>query len=180
MGMSVRRFMRRLPGVVAGMVVVMALGQVASAAGKPSHPRGQTRSHSGGVKRSHAVGHLKHVFVIVLENHSKAGVIGDPNTPQITALADHFGVAGQYFGVTHPSEPNYVAMIAGDNFGINNDSPSNRFDATNLVDQLQARGYTWGAYMESMPTAGYLGDFWPSSSDPLYASKHNPFVLFND
>jgi hypothetical protein len=34
--------------------------------------------------------------------------------------------------------------------------------------------------MESMPSAGYLNDFWPSSSQQLYASKHNPFVLFND
>jgi hypothetical protein len=34
--------------------------------------------------------------------------------------------------------------------------------------------------MESMPSAGYLNDFWPSPSQQLYASKHNPFVLFND
>jgi phosphatidylinositol-3-phosphatase len=51
---------------------------------------------------------------------------------------------------------------------------------TNLVDQLESNGLTWGAYMESMPSAGYLADFWPSSSQQLYASKHNPFVLFND
>jgi phosphatidylinositol-3-phosphatase len=162
--MSVSRFVRRLCGVLVSAVAVVVGGSVAPAA----------------AQRSHAVGHLKHVFVIMLENHSKDGVIGDPNTPQITALADRYGVAGQYFGVTHPSEPNYVAMIGGSNFGVNNDNPANRYDAPNLVDQLEAHGHTWGAYMESMPTVGYLGDFWPSSADPLYASKHNPFVLFND
>jgi phosphatidylinositol-3-phosphatase len=155
---------RARPGLVLAAIAVAALAF--TAVGSADSPR--------------SAGHLKHVFVIMLENHSKNGVIGDPNTPAITALADTYGVAGNYFGVTHPSEPNYVAMIAGSNFGINNDNPANRFDAPNLVDQLEASGHSWAAYMESMPSAGYLGDFWPSSSQPLYASKHNPFVLFDD
>jgi hypothetical protein len=140
--------------------------------------KGRHNGHGPLPHRRHAA-HLKHVFVIVLENHSKDGVIGDPNTPAITALAKRYGEAGRYFGVTHPSEPNYIAMTAGDNFGINNDNPANRFDAPNIVDQLEAAGKTWGAYMESMPTAGYLGDFAPGTT-ALYASKHNPFVLFTD
>ena len=124
--------------------------------------------------------HLKHVFVIMLENHSKNGVIGDPNAPRITELADRYGLAGRYYGVTHPSEPNYVALLGGDNFGVNNDSPNNRFSAANLVDQLEASGHTWAGYMESLPADNKLVDYWPSSSTPLYASKHNPFVLFDD
>jgi len=127
-----------------------------------------------------SAGHLKHVFVIVLENHSKNSVIGDPNAPYITSLASKYAVAANYYGVTHPSEPNYVAMIAGDNFGLNADDPSQRFDARNLVDQLQATGHTWDAYEESLPSVGYTGDYWPSSSNALYASKHDPFVLFDD
>jgi hypothetical protein len=133
-------------------------------------------AHTG---RRHATGHLKHVFVIMLENHSKNSVIGDPNAPAITALAGRYGVADRYYGVTHPSEPNYVALLGGDTFGVNNDNPANRFDAPNLVDQLEASGHTWAGYMESMPSDGYLGDSAPGST-PLYASKHNPFVLFDD
>ena len=123
---------------------------------------------------------LDRIFVITLENHSRDGVIGDPNTPFITSLAHHYGEAANYYGVTHPSEPNYVAQIAGETFGVNNDDPANRFDAPNLVDQLEARHLSWGAYMESAPSAGYLGDYWPSSEQKLYANKHNPFVLFED
>ena len=140
--------------------------------------KGRHKGHGPLPHRRHAA-HLKHVFVIVLENHSKDGVIGDPNTPAITALAKRYARRGRYFGVTHPSEPNYIAMTAGDNFAINNDNPANRFDAPNIVDQFEAAGKTWGAYMESMPTAGYLGDFAPGTT-ALYASKHNPFVLFTD
>jgi phosphatidylinositol-3-phosphatase len=123
---------------------------------------------------------VKHIFVIMLENHSQSSVIGDINAPYITNLAHTTAMATNYFGVTHPSMPNYVAAISGSNWFVNDDNPANRFDHTNLVDQLEANRLTWGAYMESMPSAGYLNDFWPSSSQQLYASKHNPFVLFND
>jgi phosphatidylinositol-3-phosphatase len=89
-------------------------------------------------------------------------------------------MAANYYGVTHPSEPNYVAAISGSNWFVNNDNPANRFDHTNLVDQLVAAHKTWGAYMEALPADDKLADYWPSSGNPLYASKHNPFVLFND
>jgi hypothetical protein len=122
---------------------------------------------------------LHHVFVIVLENHSKQSVIGDPNTPFITSLAHQYASAANYYGVTHPSEPNYVAMISGSNWWINDDNPANRFDHVNLVDELEARHKTWAAYMEALPD-DKTADYWPSSGNPLYASKHNPFVLFDD
>ncbi len=122
---------------------------------------------------------LGRVFVIMLENHSQTSVIGDPNAPVITSLAHTYGVAAAYYGVTHPSEPNYVAAISGSNWFVNNDNPANRFDHTNLVDQVEASGRSWGAYMESMPSAGFLGDQYPATA-ALYASKHDPFVLFSD
>ena len=68
-------------------------------------------------------------------------------------------------------------MIGGSNWFTNNDNPANRFDHTNLVDELDASHISWGAYMEAMPASDPLTDFWPSSADPLYASKHNPFPL---
>jgi hypothetical protein len=56
--------------------------------------------------------------------------------------------------------------------------PANRFDHTNLVDELDAHRISWGAYMEALPASDPLADFWPSSADPLYASKHDPFALY--
>ena len=95
-------------------------------------------------------------------------------------MARHYGNATNYYGVTHPSEPNYVASISGSNWWTNNDSPDNRYDHTNLVDTLERAHLSWGAYMEAMPAHDKLADYWPSSSNALYASKHNPFVLFKD
>lgn len=123
---------------------------------------------------------LDRVFIIMLENHSQKSVIGDPNTPYITSLAQQYGQAANYFGVTHPSEPNYVAAISGSNWYLNSDNPALRYDHTNLIDELQAAHIPWGAYMEAMPADDPTTDFWPDKSTPLYASKHNPFVLFND
>jgi hypothetical protein len=134
---------------------------------------------AGASSPNSANAHLKHIFVIMLENHSKASVIGDPFTPYITSLAYTYGQAANYYGVTHPSEPNYVASITGSNWGVNNDNPANVYDVPNLVDQLEANGLTWGAYMEALPADNKLATQWPSYT-ALYANKHDPFVLMSD
>ena len=156
-------------GAVAGVAAALTVGLSATSGATP------VASHRGGGDHVR----LDRAFIIVLENHSKQGVIGDANAPFITSLAQQYGEAANYFGVTHPSEPNYIAMIGGSNWFINNDDPANRFDHTNLVDELEASHISWGAYMEALPP-NPLDDFWPSAADPLYASKHNPFALFTD
>ncbi len=154
--------MRRLASLLAVAVAALAVSAAVSASSPNS---------------AHA--HLKHVFVIVLENHSKTSVIGDLNAPFITSLATTYGTAANYYGVTHPSEPNYVAMITGSNQGINDDQPTHTFNVTNLVDQLESSGRSWNAYMESLPSVGFTGFQYPANA-ALYVNKHNPFVLMDD
>ena len=123
---------------------------------------------------------VKRIFVIMLENHSQSTVIGNPNTPFINSLAANYGEATNYYGVTHPSQPNYVAAITGQMDPANmNDHPDNTFGYQNLVDQLESHGMTWAAYMDAMPNAGYTGATAPGST-ALYTNKHNPFVLMDD
>ena len=156
-------------GAVAGVAAALTVGL--------SAPSGATPVASHGFGGNHV--RLDRAFIIVLENHSAKGVIGDPNAPFITSLAQQYGEAANYFGVTHPSEPNYIAMTSGSNWFTNNDNPANRFDHTNVVDTLEAAHISWDAYMEALPP-NPLDDFWPSSAQPLYASKHNPFALYTD
>jgi hypothetical protein len=152
--------------LVAAVAAVLAV-VAASASGNPG-------------KGPKAGGHaFEHVFVIMLENHSQSSVIDDANAPFITSLAHKFGMAANYFGVTHPSEPNYVAAISGSNWGVNDDQPTNTYNHLNIVDLLEAHHLTWAAYMESMPSVGFTGAQFPASQ-PLYVNKHNPFVLFDD
>ncbi len=124
-------------------------------------------------------GDVRHIFVIVLENHSQQSVIGDPNAPYITSLAQRYASAADYYGVTHPSEPNYLALLSGSNWWINTDNPNTLLDHVNLVDELEAAHKTWAAYMEAMPADDKTATQWPSYT-ALYAIKHNPFVLFSD
>ena len=118
---------------------------------------------------------FKHIFVIVMENKEYDQVIGSPNAPYLNALAQHYGLATNYYGIRHPSLPNYLALTGGSTFGIT----SNCIDCTvaqpNLVDQLEAAGKSWKAYIESMPSPCYVGD-----APPLYRQKHNPFIYYDN
>jgi phosphatidylinositol-3-phosphatase len=161
---------KALPAVAVAAAAVLATTTGAFAGSHSRH--GDDERHGA---------RLDHIFVIMLENHSQSSVIGDVNAPYLTMLAHKYSMADHYYGVTHPSMPNYIASIAGDTFGIQDDNDQNvvNLDRPNLVDQLQARHIRWDAYMDSLPT-DKLARFWPSETVPLYAKKHNAFVLFDD
>jgi phosphatidylinositol-3-phosphatase len=160
------------PRIVAVLLVVVALAAIVVAAAFAKGPA----KNQGPKANGHA---LNHIFLIMLENHSQSSVIDDANAPFITSLAHKYAMAANYFGVTHPSEPNYVATISGSNWGVNDDQSTNTYDHLNIVDQLEQHHLTWAAYMESMPSAGFTGAQFPANA-ALYVNKHNPFVLFDD
>ena len=165
---------------VLGAAACLALS-VSAAASASTSSAGRGSSEHGSSEHGAP---LDHIFVIMLENHSQSSVIGDPNAPYLTSLANHYAMADQYYGVTHPSMPNYIAAIAGDNFGLQDDNDQNvvNLDRPNLVDQLEAKHIKWGAYMDTLP-ANKLDRFGPvvnGTAVSLYAKKHNPFVLFDD
>jgi phospholipase C len=119
----------------------------------------------------------QHVFVIMMENTSYGSLIGNANAPWINAAAQANGLATSYFGVTHPSQPNYIAATSGSTNGVVNDNDTT-IDVSNIVDQLESHGKTWKAYMQSYslctsPLAHACGN-------QLYERKHNPFVSFAD
>ncbi len=63
----------------------------------------------------------KRLFVILMENHGTEQILNNPqDAPYIGSLIKQQGVryATQYFGVTHPSLPNYLALFSGDTQGI--------------------------------------------------------------
>lgn len=124
---------------------------------------------------SAAVPAFKHIFVIVLENKEYTRVIGSDQAPYLSALARQYGVASNFYGIRHPSLPNYLALLGGDTFGITSDCTDCFVDRPNLVDQLETAGKSWKGYMEDMPSPCFVGD-----AKPLYQQKHNPFIYFDD
>jgi phosphatidylinositol-3-phosphatase len=139
--------------------------------------------YSGPVIAASVTAPFNRVYVIVLENHDYNDIIGNTtDAPYLNSLANTYNLATNYSALVRPSLPNYIAMIGGDTFGISSNASytlQTPITAPNLVDQLEAKGLTWKTYQESMPYAGYPGEFYPSSTEALYAVKHNPFPYFS-
>lgn len=190
-----------LPGRVGSLIArggMRPAAVLACSAALLSAGLGLSESASGGP----SVPRLDHVFVIMMENTSYSDLLSpaNPNTTFIQSLARNNGLATNYYGVTHPSMPNYLATISGSNWGSNSDDVSQAdagyFNHLSLTDELNAADISWKGYMESMPSTGYKGDFGActtstGSPDPtctagsdtgsaLYVRKHNPFMLFPD
>jgi hypothetical protein len=121
----------------------------------------------------------QHVFVIMMENTSYTSLIGNSNAPWINSAATTYGLAANYTGVTHPSQPNYIAATSGSTNGVSDDSTV-AINVPNIVDQLEAKGKTWKAYMQSIFAGGNTDKLAASAGDQLYERKHNPFVSYLD
>src|SRR5437879_2927729 len=112
-----------------------------------------------------------HVFVVVMENTSASSIIGNTSqAPYTNNLAAAYSYSSNYFGISHPSLPNYLALTGASTYGISTDcSPSAcPVNAANIADRIEGSGRSWKAYMESMPSACDTADSYP------YAVKHNP------
>ena len=121
------------------------------------------------------------VFVIVLENHNWSSFKGSADAPFINGtLLPKASYCEQYYTPPglHPSEPNYIWLEAGTNFGIldDNDPSSNHLNQTNhLAAQLRRAGISWQTYQEDI-----TGTVVPLTAVGGYVPKHNPFVFFDD
>ena len=121
------------------------------------------------------------VFIIVLENHDWSEFKGNANAPFLNGtLLPTASYCEQYYNPPglHPSEPNYLWLEAGTNFGIfdDNDPSANHLNTTgHLAAQLRSAGISWKTYQEDI-----TGTVVPLQSVNGYAPKHDPFVFFDD
>ncbi|KAI5862281.1 putative acid phosphatase Pho610 [Durotheca rogersii] len=115
---------------------------------------------------------------IWLENQDFTKVVADPDFADLKRLGI---LQTRYYAHTHPSQPNYLAAVGGDYFGLDHDDviriPSN---VSTIVDLLDTKGISWKGYFEGMPGPGYMAE---ASIDTHgtwdYVRKHNPFVSYD-
>lgn len=145
------------------------------------------RDEDSGVPR------FDHVFVVMMENTSTSTLLASDAAPYVHSLIDQGAFSDAYFGVEHPSLPNYLELFSGlieDNGPRECDcEPEGPVCEPNscsildhacgcpqpqpqLVDLLEDAGRTWRAYAESMGAPCNLVE------DGLYAPKHVPFLYF--
>lgn len=118
-------------------------------------------------------------ITIWMENTDFDKAAEDPN---LAWLATKGITLENYFGVTHPSEPNYCASHGGDNFGMDNDDFNQiASNISTVTDLLEDKGISWGSYQEDMPYTGFEGFAWVNQKTGKndYVRKHNPPVLYD-
>jgi len=135
------------------------------------------------------------VYVIEMENHSLTSVVGSARAPYLNGLIATYATATNYGSITHPSLPNYIAMVSGDTGGIGCDCHPTGSSAcsaitcnlilsncrcnlagSHLGNQLDAVGVEWREYGEGMGSPCNPAD----SGGSHYAAKHVPFLYFDD
>ena len=149
-----------------------------------------------------------HIFVLIEENRTTNEIVPNEDAPNITGFAQSYGFAVHFYAEQHPSEPNYVAILGGDTFGIRDDDAfwckpgakdpacpnagtagyvDHTIPAPSLAGQLTAHHLTWKGYFEDIPAPGTRAFRWPSADQPLggkpaalYAVKHNGFMNFKE
>ena len=127
---------------------------------------------------------FQYIVTILMENNglcdvtpslvSGCGSSSIPS-PYLTTLAQTYGFNTHYTGISHPSEPNYVALFGGSTLGISSDGNCCfQLNAPNLVDRLEAAGLTWKAFAEDASGSGTCSFMPPREGD------HYPFIDFSD
>lgn len=113
----------------------------------------------------------KKALILVFENADYSQAIQAPFFKEFAARGVLYTNS---HGVIHPSQGNYIALAAGDSYGITSDA-NMTLKVSNLADLLEAAGKTWKVYAEGYPGNCFLG-----GSSGNYARKHVPFISFAD
>ena len=122
-----------------------------------------------------AAGSVKRIVIVVLENTAESEAV---KMPYLAELAKRGALLSNDHAEVHPSQPNYIAMIAGSSYGVNDRLiPDGRvtLDERHIGDLLEEHGLTWKVYAEDYPGHCFL-----ESRSGLYARKHVPFLSFRN
>ncbi len=116
---------------------------------------------------------FKRMMVVVLENADYKKAV---QQPFLKKLMRRGATLTNYHAIAHPSQPNYVALVAGDTMGVTGDGRQDiGLYERELGDLFEAAGSTWTAYAEGWP-----GKCFRKERSGRYARKHEPFISFLD
>ncbi len=112
-----------------------------------------------------------HIVIVIEENHAFSQIIDSPVAPYLNALAQKGALLTNSYGVTHPSQPNYIALFAGTIDGVSKNTCPTSLTVPNLSSTLAQAGQTFIGYAEDLPAVGSV-----ECVAGAYARKHNPWV----
>lgn len=125
---------------------------------------------------------IKHITVIVMENNDYESIVGNSSAPYLNNLITRTAFFTNSEGVTHPSEPNYLALFSGSTQGLTSDACPVSYSGANLATQLTGAGYSFAGYAENMPStlSACEADPSPYGSGYYYMRKHVPWADFTN
>ena len=153
-------------------------------AAKPAQEKKDDAAQAAAKSPAH---HFDRVVIIVLENGDYEAAVSDKN---LSALATKGASFSNFHALFHPSYPNYLAMVAGTDFGIHRrryladrqvNFPNDAAHKT-IADRLIASGLDFKNYAEELPEGNC-----PFKIDSQHVSKlkagdyvrrHVPFLSF--
>lgn len=116
-----------------------------------------------------------HIVIVIEENKAYSQIIGNPDAPYINILAQRGALFTAAHGVSHPSQPNYLALFSGSTRDIRSNTCPLDLSGENLAAALQAKGLSFTSYSEGMPIEGYTGCRYGA-----YRRKHNPLANWQE
>lgn len=125
-------------------------------------------------------------IVVVIEQDRASDAIGNPVMPYLNALAASGLVYSDSHGVTHPSQPNLLALYSGSTQGVTTNAQGYSFPtAPNLARSLFDAGFSFGGYAENLPSDGSQvqwspGDATGATHPDLYVRFLNPTAMFGN
>jgi Phosphoesterase family len=154
---------------------------------KPSEEKGNDAAQAAPKSNAH---HFDRVVIIVLENGDYEVAVKDKNLAALAAKGASFS---NFHALFHPSYPNYVAMIAGTDFGIHRrgryfadrqvNFPNDAAHKT-IADRLIANGLDFKNYVEELPEGNcpYRIDNQHVAKRKAgdYVRRHVPFLSFGE
>ncbi len=125
-----------------------------------------------------------HIIVVIEENHGYDQIIHSSMAPYINKLAQGGALFTNSHGITHPSQPNYIALFSGELQGVKGDECLAEADNTpyttpNMGAALMAKGLTFGGYAQTLPADTFVDCYYGKSKlngGSLYGRKHCPWV----
>jgi hypothetical protein len=123
--------------------------------------------------RATSVPRFDHVVVVLFENHADAQITAS-TAPYFASLTKQGAHMTKAYAVTHPSQPNYLALFSGATRGVTDDSCPHTFEGYDVSRQLVRAGRSFKAYSEGLPSAGST-----VCNSGRYVRKHAPWVNFS-
>lgn len=114
---------------------------------------------------------VDHILIVEFENTDYAKVLEQPTFKKLSEQGVLFE---NFYAEVHPSQPNYIAMIAGSTFGYKTDKNIN-IDDRHIGDLLEEAGKKWKVYAEDYPGKCFLG-----AKSGKFVRKHVPFLSFRN